>query len=249
MKTLLPEQLLAYHNQLTAIMVIIWGMAVFAGYKIKNQQYKKRISYIIIIFALSQEIVDYINRFLLDELYHTSLRTELPLHFCAIGFYFSLAGIFIASNNKKINPKIEQFLFDCAYVLGLAGALQAMIAIDLTGINNRIGIYVLNWQHSLLILNVLWLIFAYNKRFTAKSILNAFIFINVIIYPVGLLNYFLGSNYMFVCQPPNVNSSFFIGEWPFYLFWLELIYFIYIVILWLPFKIASFFQKNKSISY
>ena len=105
-----------------------------------------------------------------------SLRADLPLHFCQFGFYFSLIGVFIAASNKSINPKVEQFLFDCAYVLGLAGALQAMIAVDLTGINNQIGIYALNWQHSLIILNVLWLVFAYKKRFTVRGIFNAFIF-------------------------------------------------------------------------
>ena len=119
-----------------------------------------------------------------------------------------------------------------------------MIAVDLTGINNRIGIYALNWQHSLIILNVLWLVFAYKKRFSVRGIFNAFIFINVVIWPIGLINYFLGANYMFVCQPPNVDSSFFIGEWPYYLLWLELIYFLYIVILYLPFKISDLITKK-----
>ena len=104
-----------------------------------------------------------------------------------------------------------------------------------------IGIFTLNWTHSLIILNVLWLIFAYKKRFNGKSIINAFVFINLIIIPVGLVNYLLGANYMFICNPPNVDSSFFMGEWPYYLFYLEGIYFIYILILYLPFKIAEKF--------
>ena len=245
MATLTPEQLYMHHNQLAGLMIIVWVVFSYLGYKIKDIKQKQYISYCIIIFALLEEILDYTNRIFLDEAYVVSLQRDLPLHFCQFGFYFSLIGIYIVANNKTINPKVEQFLFDCAYVLGLAGALQAMIAVDLTGINNRIGIYALNWQHSLIILNVLWLVFAYKKRFAVRGIFNAFIFINVVIWPVGLINYFLGANYMFVCQPPNVDSSFFIGEWPYYLFWLELIYFIYIVILYLPFKISDFIYKRK----
>ena len=111
-----------------------------------------------------------------------------------------------------------------------------MITVDLTGINNMIGAFALNWQHSIIILNVLWLIFAYKKRFNMKGVFSAFVFINVIIIPVGLINYLLGSNYMFICQPPAVSSPLIVGDWPIYLIFLEVIYFLYILVLYLPFK-------------
>ena len=64
----------------------------------------------------------------------------------------------------NFSSKLKQFIFDCTYVLGFGGALQALINVDLTGINNMIGTFSLNWAHSLIILNVLWLIFAYKKH-------------------------------------------------------------------------------------
>ena len=70
----------------------------------------------------------------------------------------------MAVSNKKFNAKLEQFIFDCAYVLGFSGALQALFAVDLTGVNNIIGVFTLNWTHTLIIINVLWLIFSYKKR-------------------------------------------------------------------------------------
>ena len=142
-------------------------------------------------------------------------------------------------SNKKYNIKFEQFIFDCAYVLGFGGALQAMITVDLTGINNMIGSFALNWQHSIIILNVLWLIFAYNKRFNLRGVFNAFIFMNLAIIPVGIINYLLNANYMFICFPPNVNNPLLVGQWPTYLIVLEFIYFIYILILYLPFKLLN----------
>ena len=150
----------------------------------------------------------------------------------------------MAVSKKKFNPQFEQFIFDCAYVLGFSGAFQGLITVDLTGINNMIGSFALNWAHSLIILNVLWLIFAYNKRFHLRGIINTFLFINIIIIPVGFINYMLDANYMFICQPPNVQSSFIIGDWPYYLFYLEGIYLIYIFVLYLPFWIAEKIQKR-----
>ena len=244
MKPLPPEKLLYLHDLLSLFMIGVWLLIIYLGCTLKNNRYKYYISYSLISFAAIQEIIDYINRIFLDELYNFKLSTDLPLQFCVIGFYFSLFGIYMAVSKKKFNPQLEQFIFDCAYVFGFSGALQGLITVDLTGINNMIGSFALNWAHSLIILNVLWLIFAYNKRFHLRGIINTFLFINIIIIPVGFINYALDSNYMFICQPPNVQSSFIMGDWPYYLVYLEGIYLIYIFVLYLPFWIVEKIQKR-----
>ena len=243
------DLLIYYHDNLTLIMVVAWLVISFAGYKIADQKTITKISYFLIGFSLFQEIIDWVNRIYLDTEYLVSWRADLPLQFCVMGFYFSIIGIYLAEKRTQQLSKIEQFLFDCAYVLGFAGGFQALLAVDLTGINNMLGAFALNWAHSLIILNVLWLIFAYGKRFTLFSIFRAYGFILFIIIPVGLINYILiqngiDANYMFLCEPPNVDSSFFIGEWPTYLFWLALIYFLYVLILYIPFKIVDFLKSK-----
>ena len=245
MKMLSYDELYIYHNQTTMLMVIVWALVSYLGYKLTNDRHKQRISYTIVAFGLAQEALDYINRIFLDQAYSMSLNTDLPLHFCHFGFYFSLAGIIMAVKNSQVNPKIEQFLFDCAYVLGLAAALQSLMNIDLTGVNNLIGVITFNWQHSLIILNVLWLIFAYKKKFTITSIYQSFLFMNIIIIPVGILNYFLNANYMFLCTPPPVDSLFIQGEWPFYILRIEIVYLIYVLFLYAPFKAVDVFSKKE----
>ena len=188
MKPLDANLLYYYHNFLTIIMVFLWIAFSFIGHKIQNKHIVYKITCGLIIFSVLQEVLDYINRIFFDELYVISFQSDLPLQFCSIGYYFSVFGLFMVISDKKFNPRFEQFIFDCAYVLGLGGALQAMITVDLTGINNMIGAFALNWQHSIIILNVLWLIFAYKKRFNMKGVFSAFIFMNVIIIPVGLIS-------------------------------------------------------------
>jgi len=237
MKPLEPELLYYYHNSLTLFMLGVWLIFSFIGYTFNKRPIIRKISYGLIIFSILQEFLDYINRIYLDELYTLSFASDLPLQFCSIGYYFSLLALIMVVKEHKYNKKIEQFIFDCAYVLGFGGALQALITVDLTGINNMIGSFALNWQHSIIILNVLWLIFAYNKRFNLKGVFNAFLFMNLAIIPIGLLNYLLDSNYMFICKPPAVDSPLIIGQWPMYLIALEFIYFAYILILYLPFRL------------
>ena len=243
------DLLIYYHDNLTLIMAVAWIVISFVGYKITNQKTITKISYFLIGFSLFQEIIDWVNRIYLDTEYLVSWRADLPLQFCVMGFYFSIIGIYLAEKSTQHLSKIEQFLFDCAYVLGFAGGFQALLAVDLTGINNMLGAFALNWAHSLIILNVLWLIFAYGKRFILFSIFRAYGFILFIIIPVGLINYMLiqngiGAIYLFLCEPPNLVSPFFIGEWPAYLFWLALIYFLYVLILYIPFKIVDFFKSK-----
>ena len=103
----------------------------------------------------------------------------------------------------------------------------------------------LHLQHSFIIMNVLWLIFAYGLKFNQKGIIQAFVFINVLLIFVGTINYFLDSNYMFLCDPPEVNNPLLIGKWPYYLLVLEMMFFIYGYILVIPFLIIKYLNRNK----
>ena len=69
------------------------------------------------------------------------------------------------------------------------------------------------------------------------------LFTNTLIIIVGMINYLLESNYMFLCSRPDVNNPLLIGGWPYYLIVLEVIFFIYGYLLYLPFKLLKYFNK------
>ena len=144
-------------------------------------------------------------------------------------------------DSLEYKNKHKQFYFNCAYFLGFSGALQGIITVDLTGIFTFSDMLTLHLQHSLIILNVLWLIFAYNYKFTKKSIFQAFLFTNILVVVVSFINYVIDSNYMFLCSPPDVKNPLLIGDWPYYILVLELVFFIYGYILYLPFKLREIF--------
>ena len=61
---------------------------------------------------------------------------------------------------EKNSYSINQFLFDSAFLLGFSGALQGIITPDFFNINNLLAVICIQLQHSLIILNMIWLIFA-----------------------------------------------------------------------------------------
>jgi len=230
------------HNTITCIMFIIWIIVCFTGYSLNNYIYKRNITIFLICISLLQEIFDYLNRFLFNDLYIVTIEKDLPLQLCHFAYWLVVICLIYQLYNYN---KHKQFYFNCAYFLGFSGALQGIITVDLTGIYTLGDILTLHLQHSFIIMNLLWLIFAYGLKFNKRGIIEAFLFTNLIVIFVSIINYFLNSNYMFLCIPPAVNNPLLVGEWPYYLLVLEIIFFIYGYIIYTPFLVIKYLNRNK----
>ena len=53
-------------------------------------------------------------------------------------------------------------------------------------------------------------------RIRKRSVLRVFLITNIIIGFVAIVDYLLGANYFYLCEPPNANNVLIQGEWPFY---------------------------------
>ena len=138
---------------------------------------------------------------------------------------------------QKQCQKYQNTFFNLAYFFGFSGALMGIITVSYEGIYTFGDILFLDLQHSIIILNVLWLIFAYKLKFSFLGILQSFIFVNIAAICVGLINIFIGgdANYMFLCRAPEVdNPLLFGGVWPYYIIGFEFIFFIYGLFVLLP---------------
>ena len=235
-------ELYSIHSSITSIILLLWFIISFLGYLFSSNSYlKNKITIFLILLSISQEIFDYCNRFFLNDLYIVEIQTDLPLQLCHIAYWFSVICLYF----ELYNSRYKQFFFNCAYFLGFSGALQGIITVDLTGIYTFYDMLMLHLQHSLIILNLLWLIFAYNREFTFSGLFQAFLFTNCTAFFVGIINVFLGSNYMFLCEAPNVDNPLLIGGWPYYLIVLEFVFFIYGFLILVPFLLIKYFNKSK----
>ena len=85
------------------------------------------------------------------------------------------------------------------------------------------------------------MIFAYKMIPTFRGVAVTAIMLNVFGIPIALINWLIGdgANYMYLCSKPPVENALLIGEWPFYIFALEIIGLCIFLILLLPFKIKE----------
>tara|TARA_B110000014_G_C20126450_1_gene600521 strand:- start:910 stop:1728 length:819 start_codon:yes stop_codon:yes gene_type:complete len=259
------EQSWNYHILLSWIMCFFWIIFLVLGFYLnKNNQRNilRKVSYFLICFCFFQEIFDYSNRAFFDSNYIISWQRDLPFHFCHIAFYFSLFAIYLSLKSDSRNNSMSdisirtQFLFDAAFLLGLSGALQGILTPDFENTYNFAGILCGQLQHSLIILNVFWLISAYNMRLQFNGVVYTYIFINLIAPMAILLNYFLGinsngdpANYLYVMKLPEVDNLLlsFISERPFpeFIVYIQPLIIIYMLMLYIPFFIYKnyFFKK------
>jgi uncharacterized membrane protein YwaF len=99
--------------------------------------------------------------------------------------------------------------------------MQAMIAPAPAGIDNMTYLVTFFTHHVLIILFPIWNIVVDGMLTKRGAILWRVLMVNLIILPVGFINWLIGSNYMYLCTKPGVESPFLIGEWPWYLIGLE----------------------------
>ena len=237
-----------YHIIISWVMFFFILFFSFLGYYFNKYYQETKLinntSIFIFIFCIAQEIIDHINRLFLDVHYTISWQRDLPIHFCHIAFYFSLIVIYIQI--KKGNVNKYNTLFCISYLLGLSGALQGILTPDFTNINNFIAVLSGQLQHSLIILNVFWLIFAYNMKLTFKGVFYTYLFINFIAPIAIFVNYLLGinskgdyANYLCVMELPQVDNFLvnMISQYPFpkFILYAQPLILCYLIILYTPF--------------
>ena len=241
-----------YHNLLSLLMLGVWFIVAIKGCRLTDYNIKYKISIGIIAVCFFQEFIDFINRIFLDSNYFFSIQRDIPLlQFCQISFYFSLLCIFLTRKRKDNSSgrySIKQFLFDSSFLLGFSGAFQGVITPDFLNINNLLGVICIQLQHSLIILNLVWLMAAYGYRLNFRGVCLSYLFINMIAPLAMLLNNYLGenamgvhANYFYVHELPKVNNFFlnFVSDYPSpdYILYIQPIFIIYFLALYLPFFI------------
>ena len=246
-----------YHNLLSFIMLGAWIYFGIKGHRLKNQEIKRKFSIWIIMGCLIQESMDFMNRIFLDPNYIFSIQRDLPLlQFCQISFYFSL--LCMVFTRKKINDNkkysLNHFLFDSAFLLGFSGAFQGIITPEFVNINNIMGVMCIQLQHSLIMLNLIWLMSAYDYRLKFKGVYLTYILINLIAPLALFLNNLLGTNsagypanYFYVNELPKVNNFFlnFVSQHPSpdYILYIQPVFIIYFLLLYAPFALLNKIKK------
>ena len=163
------------------------------------------------------------------------ITESLPLHLCSIMWIFSI--IFLLTKS--------QWLFELLLFIGMPGAFHSLITPELTNGNNLINKIEFFFNHGGLVFVPLFAIFSLKMYPRKSSWIKSFFSLQIIALFVFLINNLIGSNYMFLMNPPIANNplipdgSAFWGKWPYYIIILEFAVLIHIMLIYLPFKLKG----------
>jgi hypothetical integral membrane protein (TIGR02206 family) len=210
------------HLTYMAALAVIWTLVVWLGRTMENRAYQRRVVLVLALLGLGQELVDDLIRASRGV---WTVQEALPLHLCSLAMLVSVWAILTR----------RQLVFEVAYFLGFAAASQAIITPD----NSRwqLGELDVFWNflsHGLVILNVLWLIYVDGMRCRRGAWWRVFLFTNLAMIPIALVNLTIGSNYFFISTKPGGSSPFLVGEWPWYIVGFEVVGLLFFWILSLP---------------
>jgi hypothetical integral membrane protein (TIGR02206 family) len=160
-----------------------------------------------------------------------TIQTMLPLHLCSV-FVF-LSAFMLVSRNYRV--------YEFAYFLGIAGAVQPIFTPDL-GIYSfpHLRYFQVFISHGSIVAAAVYMTLVEGYRPTWGSFARALFWTNAYMAFVGLVNMLLGSNYLFIAHKPETASLIdVLGPWPWYILSLEAIGLVFFLILYLPFALRD----------
>lgn len=165
-----------------------------------------------------------------------TIQTMLPLHLCSI-LVFASAYMLLTRNYR---------IYEFAYFLGIGGALQALLTPD-AGIYGypHFRFFQVIISHGSIVTAAIYMTFVEGYRPYLSSLKRVFIWTNIYMVGVFILNQVIGSNYLFIAHKPETASLIdVLGPWPWYILSLEALGAVMCLILYLPFAISDMRKKQ-----
>lgn len=161
------------------------------------------------------------------------VQDRLPLHVCDMAVFLTAWTLWRRS----------QYVYEVAYYWGLGATFQAILTPNLEQAFPSYAFVRYFITHGGIVIGVLFATFALRMRPLRRSILRVFVLTNLYMGVVGLADWLLGGNYMFLREPPQGVSPFFFLPWPWYIAFLELLGVTLCLALYSPFFVADRLRK------
>ena len=153
------------------------------------------------------------------------VREYMPLHVCGITVFAVVVMLVFR----------RQTAYEIAYFWGLVGATNAVVTPQLEFGYPQYRFFQYFIAHGGIVAAALFATWGLGMRPTGRSVLRVFVLLNVLAVVLIGVNLMLGSNYMFLCQPPVTRSPFFFLPWPWYLLFLDGMVLVLFYVLFIPY--------------
>ena len=178
------------------------------------------------IMGITLISIELMQQFYLNHLGLWSLKTSLPIHLCGISGI--LAGIMMLRSSH--------YGFEFLALIGSPGALHALLTPQLNHGTIPFLVFKYYVSHAGIILVPLFLAIVLGYRIKRSSWYRVLLLCQVLLIIIGLTNYFIGSNYMYLAEKPLVNNPMVVGEWPWYILGFEILGLVHILIFYYGYR-------------
>ena len=210
--------------------VLVWVVR-----KAHSPKMERTIRYGLAAVLLTNEIAHWGYRLLTVPEFGEILRKYLSIHICGVTVFAVTFALFFR----------HQILYEIAYFWGLVGALNAVLTpqIEFDYPHYRFFQYFI--AHSGIVIGIVFATLGLGMRPSFRAIFRAFLILNVYAALIALVNLLLGSNYMFLCEPPDTASPFFFAPWPWYILILEAVTLLFFFVVYTPFFVTARFKFRR----
>lgn len=165
-----------------------------------------------------------------------TIQTMLPLHLCSV--FVWLSAVMLLTNSYHI--------YEFAYLLGIAGALQAVVTPDAGQYGfPHFRFFQVFVSHGSIVTAAVYMTVVAGFRPVPKSFLRVAVIANIYMLIVGGINALIGSNYLFIARKPETASLLdVLPAWPWYILYIEAIGLVSMLVLYLPFAIRDWRAKR-----
>ena len=171
-------------------------------------------------------LIELVQQAYLKHLGIWNAKSSLPIHLCGISGI--LAGIIMIRQNYSG--------FEFLALIGSPGALHAILTPQLNHGSIPFLIFKYYVSHAGIILVPLFFAIVLGYRIKESSWYKVFLLCQLLILFVGLANFVIGSNYMYLTEKPLVNNPMIIGEWPWYILGFEFLGLIHILLFYYVYR-------------
>ena len=196
----------------TIISVCLILIILFLSNNFFNKDQKLKIVKILSLFMIIMTVTDH-SRNIMNGLWNVS--DNLPLHMCGLTNLIACSVLF-----TKLNKRVFEFF----YFAGIIGGIQAFLTPKINNFDGSTFEYIsYHTSHAGIILIPIFLLTNLNYSITKFSWFRVWVYLNIIIAFIIPFNFQIDSNYMYLASPPDVDNPLLIGEWPYYIFFWEII--------------------------
>jgi len=161
-------------------------------------------------------------------------QDSLPFHLCRLMWFNAMIVLFTRN----------QIAFELLLFVGMVGGLHSLLTPEFTHGVDVILLVDYFLVHGGLIVIPLYCVFVLGMRPRKMAWLKAFVYLQILVVSVAIIDFLLGANYMYLAVKPNVENFFLIGDWPYYIVGLELAILAHAFVVYLPFYFKKSFLVN-----